>query len=139
MFGLGLITLPLLIAAVAIAGLSLTRRSRTPDGMAVLAQAEGFRRYLSTAEAATVRFEEGRDVASRYLPYAIVFGVAERRLKIFDELRASGRNPQTAEWAGGADVHALASMASTMGSTLTSSLMSAPRFQHSSSWRGSTW
>lgn len=57
MFGLGLITLPLLIAAVAIAGLSLTRRSRMPDGMAVLAQAEGFRLYLSTAEAATVRFE----------------------------------------------------------------------------------
>ena len=42
--------------------------ARTADGTAVLAQSLGFRRYLATAEANQLRFEEGEDIFSRYLP-----------------------------------------------------------------------
>jgi hypothetical protein len=64
--------------------------ARTGAGSAVLARTLGFRRYLATAEAGQIRFEEGIDVFSRYLPYAIVFGEAGRWAKVFASLAAAG-------------------------------------------------
>ncbi len=80
--------------AVAVVGLLLSqlgRRmpARTPAGSAVLAQAQGFREYIRTAEAEQLRFEERGDVFSRYLPYAIVFGEAERWVRVFGALAAA--------------------------------------------------
>ena len=60
--------------------------SRTAEGSAVLAQARGFEQYLKTAEANQIRWEEAQDIFSRYLPYAIVFGVAERWAEVFQEV-----------------------------------------------------
>ena len=74
------------------------RTPRTAAGTAVRVQTLGFREYLTTAEADQIRFEEARDVFSRYLPYAIVFGCAERWSRIFGEVAAR------AHLAGVADV-----------------------------------
>ncbi|MGH8895323.1 MAG: DUF2207 domain-containing protein, partial [Actinomycetes bacterium] len=63
--------------------------ARTAQGSAVLAQARGFREYIRTAEAHQLRFEEQQDVFSRYLPFAIVFGEAERWVKVFGPLAAT--------------------------------------------------
>ena len=63
--------------------------ARTADGSAVLAQSLGFKQYLVTAEANQIRFEEAQDIFSRYLPYAIVFGVADRWARVFDEVAES--------------------------------------------------
>jgi uncharacterized membrane protein len=75
--------------------------ARTAAGTAVLAEAVGFRRYLETAEANQIRFEEGEDLFSRYLPYAIVFGVAERWANVFGELAAQGRAVPEPGWYAG--------------------------------------
>ena len=72
--------------------------ARTDDGTAVLAQSLGFRRYLATAEANQLRFEEGEDIFSRYLPYAIVFGLADRWARVFSELAAQGRAFEQPGW-----------------------------------------
>ena len=72
--------------------------ARTARGTALLAQAKGFRTYLETAEANQIRFEEGQDVFSRYLPFAIVFGVAKRWAKVFAQLAASGASVVTPTW-----------------------------------------
>ncbi|WP_449385516.1 DUF2207 domain-containing protein [Cellulomonas soli] len=75
--------------------------ARTPAGTAVLAQSMGFRRYLATAEAEQIRFEEGVDIFSRYLPYAIAFGLTDRWARIFAELAARGATlPQPTWYAG---------------------------------------
>lgn len=63
--------------------------ARSARGSAVLAQSQGFRRYLETAEANQIRFEEAGGLFSRYLPYAIVFGCADRWAKVFDEVSAA--------------------------------------------------
>ncbi len=63
--------------------------AKTAEGSAVLAQSLGFRQYLETAEAGQIRWEEAQDVFSRYLPYAIVFGVAERWAKTFEQVAAA--------------------------------------------------
>ena len=60
--------------------------AKTAAGSAVLAQSLGFRQYLVTAEARQIRFEEAQDIFSRYLPYAIVYGVADRWAGTFSEV-----------------------------------------------------
>jgi uncharacterized protein (TIGR04222 family) len=99
-------TFGLLGLAVAAGGLVLLlvaprMPARTAKGTAALAQAKGFREYLETAEADQIRFEEGEDIFSRYLPFAIVFGVAERWAKVFQDLAERGVDVGAPSWYGG--------------------------------------
>lgn len=77
---------------------------RTALGHALYLQVAGFREYIATAEADRIRFEEGEDVFSRYLPWAMVFGEAERWAKVFAELVDQGKveagsvQASTADW-----------------------------------------
>ncbi len=96
--GLGLAGLaPVVVGILTIAFAGRFTR-RTADGTAVLAQTRGFELYLRTAEADQIKFEESIDVFSRYLPYAIVFGVAERWAKVFQDLAAQGRYEPDSSW-----------------------------------------
>ena len=90
--------LPILIT-FAIVRFKLRRGQRTADGRAVCDQVEGFKTYLATAEADQIRFEEGEDIFSKYLPWAIVFELADRWAKICGDLVAMGRLPnETPYW-----------------------------------------
>jgi len=76
----------LLVAGGIIFLLGQRMAAKTAGGSAVLAQSLGFKQYLVTAEARQIRFEEAQDIFSRYLPYAIVFGVADRWAGTFSEV-----------------------------------------------------
>ncbi|WP_420175414.1 DUF2207 domain-containing protein [Luteococcus sp. OSA5] len=69
----------------------MQRGQRTGLGRALTDQIEGFRTYLATAEADQLRFEEGEDIFSRYLPWAILFGLTERWADLCAELVRMGR------------------------------------------------
>ena len=69
----------------------LRRGQRSGVGRALTDQVEGFRTYLATAEADQLRFEEGEDIFSRYLPWAILFDLTERWTKVCEQLVAMGR------------------------------------------------
>ncbi|NLE98874.1 MAG: DUF2207 domain-containing protein [Propionibacterium sp.] len=121
---LALVGVPFLILAVGL-GISATNASqRTPQGSAMLAQARGFELYLRTAEADQIKFEEGIDVFSRYLPYAMIFGVADRWAKIFSQLEAAGQyRTDTSWWL--ADMYVTPFYFSTMMSSFSSSFTGA--------------
>lgn len=97
-FGLGLVGLAGVVVGIAVIALNRRFGRRTALGSAVLAQTKGFELYLRTAEADQIRFEEGIDVFSRYLPYAIVFGVADRWTKLFQQLAAEHRYVADTSW-----------------------------------------
>ncbi|MEP7035031.1 MAG: DUF2207 domain-containing protein [Actinomycetota bacterium] len=80
------LALGLLVAGGIIYLLGKRMAAKTAVGSAVLAQSLGFKQYLVTAEARQIRFEEAQDIFSRYLPYAIVFGVADRWAGTFSEV-----------------------------------------------------
>jgi uncharacterized membrane protein len=65
-----------------------------------LVEAQGFERYLTTAEANQLKFEEGEDIFSKYLPFAIAFGVADKWAKKFEELAAQGAALPEPAWLG---------------------------------------
>lgn len=94
-----------LIASGLIVGSALWLRARlkprvprTALGTAAQIQALGFKKYLETAEADQFKTEEAAGIFSRYLPYAIVFGVAGHWAKVFGEVR------EEALAAGGPDI-----------------------------------
>ncbi|GEL95082.1 DUF2207 domain-containing protein [Cellulomonas composti] len=99
--GIALVPVAVVVVGIVVLVCASSAPARTEDGTAVLAQAMGFRLYLTTAEADQLRFEEGEDVFSRYLPYAIVFGVAERWARVFAELAAQGRAVAQPTWYSG--------------------------------------
>jgi uncharacterized membrane protein YgcG len=90
--------LPIIIT-VAVIRAKLKGGQRTAEGRALCDQVEGFRTYLATAEADQLKFEEGEDIFSKYLPWAIIFGLADRWAKICADLVAMGRLPnETPYW-----------------------------------------
>ncbi|WP_291521735.1 DUF2207 domain-containing protein, partial [Branchiibius sp. NY16-3462-2] len=76
--------------------------ARTAKGTAIAVQALGFRRYLETAEASQIRFEEAAGLFSKYLPYAIVFNLADHWAKVFGDVaraaQAEGYDVPTPGW-----------------------------------------
>lgn len=89
-----LLALPLLIslgATALVARARLRRGQRTAFGRALTDQVEGFRTYLATAEAEQLRFEEGEDIFSRYLPWAVMFDLTDRWTRVCQRLVELGR------------------------------------------------
>ncbi|MGJ6981363.1 DUF2207 domain-containing protein [Aestuariimicrobium soli] len=139
-FGWGWIGIGVALAGLVLLALHGRMPARTAVGSAALAQAIGFRTYLATAEADQIKFEEGIDVFSRYLPYATVFGVADRWVKVFQQLEASGRYHPDTTWYGGGyywgTQYAFAQSVDAMTGAMTSSLQSAVSAASASSGSG---
>ncbi len=76
----------LIIAGLIFRVLGKRMAAKTAEGSAMNVQALGFKKYLETAEAGQIRFEEAQSIFSRYLPYAIVFGVADRWAGTFQKV-----------------------------------------------------
>lgn len=77
----------ILVVAASFAGRRLkVRTPRTALGTAAMIQSLGFKKYLATAEAEQFSFEEAAGIFSRYLPYALVFGVADHWAKVFGDV-----------------------------------------------------
>jgi hypothetical protein len=84
------VAIPLAVIGAALAISSRFAPVRSALGSAMTSEALGFKQYLETAEADQIKWEEGQDIFSRYLPYAIAYGCADRWAKIFAELAARG-------------------------------------------------
>jgi len=136
-----LFVLPLL-ASVLITGLVLIRKlrrgQRTGYGRALTDQVEGFRRYLATAEADQLRFEEGEDIFSRYLPWAILFDLTDRWARVCQDLVSAGRLTSAAPgWYYGSswDFNAFAWQVSALNGTV-SAATAAPDFSGGTGFGG---
>ena len=127
--------LPILIT-VAVIRFKLRRGQRTAEGRAVCDQVEGFKTYLATAEADQLRFEEGEDIFSRYLPWAIIFELADRWAKVCGDLVAMGRLPDTTPYWYVGNYHMSSFNTGFITSSLTSAATPAPSASSSGSGFG---
>jgi uncharacterized membrane protein YgcG len=109
-FGVGLVlvalgTLPLVITSYitwVVVRTKSAKGQRSGVGTALTDQIIGFRTYLATAEAEQLQFEEGEDIFSQYLPWAIAFGLTQRWTQICQRLVELGRlSPQAPSWYAG--------------------------------------
>jgi uncharacterized membrane protein YgcG len=141
--GLGravVVAVPVLAVIVAI-GIWIAirgRGQRNPAGRAVADQLIGFRKYLATAEADQLRFEEGEDIFSKYLPWAIAFGLADRWQKVCEQLVAAGRIPQDPYWYSGPSYYTSGWTAGAVGASVASSFDPPPTPSSSGGGGGSS-
>jgi uncharacterized membrane protein YgcG len=92
--------LALLPIAVILAGLLLVVGARwmprrTAKGTGLVRRVRGFRTVIATAETNMARFAEKEGLFTRYLPYAIVFGLTEKWARAFEVL---GEPPPDTSW-----------------------------------------
>jgi uncharacterized protein (TIGR04222 family) len=95
----GIVGIPVIGAGLALALMARQMPARTAKGTAMLRRIRGFRRVIATAEQHMARWAEEENVFTRYLPYAIVFGLTKKWAKAFEDL---GLEPNTASWYVGA-------------------------------------
>ena len=86
----GLLGLPLILGGLLLLIGARRMPRRTAKGTAMTRRILGFRRVIETAEEHTARWAEEQNVFSRFLPYAIVFGVTDKWASAFEAL---GRGP----------------------------------------------
>lgn len=67
------------------------RAVRTADGTAARIQAMGFKKFIATADAKQIRYEEAAGIFNRYLPYAMAFGLADRWASVIGEVARQAR------------------------------------------------
>lgn len=81
----------------------------TPVGTAMRDQVVGFREYIATAEAEQLNVEADQDIFRRYLPWAVLFGLADRWTQVCQELADAGRLPAVdlSFWSGVATIDGL--------------------------------
>jgi uncharacterized membrane protein YgcG len=96
--GVALVGLALVVVGVVVLASAKAAPARTAAGTEVLAQAVAFKRYLETADPDQLRLVHGEDLFSRYLPYAIAFGVTERWAGAFESLASRGQEVPTPGW-----------------------------------------
>ena len=87
----GLVALPLPFAGLLLLALSGRFPHRTAKGSALLGRVKGFKELFDAGEGERQRFAESKQLFSQYLPYAIVFGMAEKWAVTFQAL---GLTPQ---------------------------------------------
>jgi uncharacterized protein (TIGR04222 family) len=91
----GLLGIPVLLGGLALSLLANWMPARTAKGTGMLRRVRGFRRVIETAETHMARWAEQENVFTRYLPYAVVFGLTEKWAKAFEDL---GLSPDTSGW-----------------------------------------
>ncbi|MBT5773279.1 MAG: DUF2207 domain-containing protein [Dehalococcoidia bacterium] len=81
-----LLGLPVIFGGLLVAIRANAMPRRTAKGTGMMRRAMGFQRALATAEADNARWAEQQGIFSKYLPYAVVFGLTERWAKAFEGL-----------------------------------------------------
>ena len=133
----GLVGLPVLVFGIILFASSMRRKKLSRVGKAYLEQAKGFKLYLATAEADTLRLEEGVDVFSKYLPHAVVFDLDDRWTKLFTTLGEQGRYRFDDSWVSGGNLLSTAAFASSFAA-VSRSMGGVQSSSSSSSYSSST-
>ena len=94
---LGLIPIPIALGGMAIWWGARWMPRRSPKGTGLVRRVRGFRTYIDKAETHMSRWAEQENVFSRFLPYAIVFGLTEKWARAFAQL---GQTPSTPWYVG---------------------------------------
>jgi uncharacterized membrane protein YgcG len=132
----GIVGLPVILAGFTLALMARQMPARTAKGTAMLRRIRGFRRVIATAEQHMARWAEEENVFTRYLPYAIVFGLTSKWAKAFEDL---GIQPDTSSWYVGPRMFTAAAFADSIdgfATTTGGTLASTPASSGSSGFGG---
>lgn len=120
----------LLLTAMIIFIFSFLMRSRSEDGAILLRRVRGFKLYMKTAEKYRQKFNEKENIFERFLPYAVLFGIAElwaKKMKmIYGDDYFNSYHPIWFVGAGRFDAGNFASEISSVSSSMAATMASSP-------------
>lgn len=124
------------ISAAIIFVFGLFMSKKTGVGAEAFWKARGFKDYIKTAERYRVKFQEKENLFEKFLPYAMVFGLADKWAKAFEDIYE--KKPDWYESTGARVFHAgyLASSLNNNFSNATQAASNPPRSSSSSSGFG---
>lgn len=93
MFGRPVVTIAILATGAILVFFGLIMAKRTEKGVAAYEHARGFKDFLATAEKYRLQWQEKEGIFEAFLPYAMVFGVADKWAKAFADLHIEQKNP----------------------------------------------
>ncbi|MFO7806893.1 MAG: DUF2207 domain-containing protein [Candidatus Moraniibacteriota bacterium] len=79
-------------SALVVAGFGMFMSKKTKKGAEAVWKIQGFKEYIKTAERYRVKFQEKENLFEKYLPYAMVFGLADKWAKAFEGIYE--KNPE---------------------------------------------
>ena len=132
----GIVGVPVIVAGLALSLMARQMPARTAKGTAMLRRIRGFRQVIATAEQHMARWAEEENVFTRYLPYAIVFGLTKKWAKAFEDL---GLQPDSSSWYVGPRMFTAAAFADSIDGfavTTGGTLASTPASSGSSGFGG---
>jgi uncharacterized membrane protein YgcG len=91
----GLLGIPLVIGGILLLIGANRMPARTAKGTAMTRRVDGFRVVIEKAEEHMSKWAEQENVFTRFLPYAVVFGVTDKWAKAFESL---GQLPSDTTW-----------------------------------------
>ncbi|SDZ83172.1 Predicted membrane protein [Bowdeniella nasicola] len=115
------------------------KTARTAYGHALFKQAEGFKEYLETAEADQIIHESKQAEFSRWLPWAMAFGIEDRWGVVMDQIVQRSGNTGYSSWYQGRNITSytdFSSSVSQFGSSSSTSMVSQPSSSGSSGGSG---
>jgi uncharacterized membrane protein YgcG len=92
---LGLLGIPLIVGGILLLAGAKRMPARTAKGTAMTRRVNGFRIVIDKAEEHMAKWAEQENVFTRFLPYAVVFGVTDKWAKAFEAL---GELPDDMSW-----------------------------------------
>lgn len=88
-FMIGVFGLPyvasMILTGVLFLGFSIIMPKKTKEGTLAYEHAQGFKMFLERAEKYRIQWQERQNMFEDYLPYAMVFGVADKWVKAFGD------------------------------------------------------
>jgi hypothetical protein len=85
---LGLVPIAVIVLGLLLLTAAHSMPRRTAKGTGLVRRVHGFRTVIATAETHLSRWAEQENVFTRYLPYAIVFGLTDKWARAFEGLAA---------------------------------------------------
>ncbi|MBU0625695.1 DUF2207 domain-containing protein [Patescibacteria group bacterium] len=83
---LTMLALSIAVSGIIIAGFGLVMPCKTSAGVQAFEHARGFRLYLNQAEKYRLEWQEKENIFEKFLPYAMVFDVADHWTKAFKDM-----------------------------------------------------
>jgi hypothetical protein len=115
----GLLGIPLVLGGLFLMRGAHLMPRRTAKGTGMVRRVYGFRTYIDTAEKQEARFQEQENIFSKYLPYAVVFGLTEKWARAFQHLGDEEAAMASGGWYVGSRAFTMAAFTSSLSSFTT--------------------
>lgn len=113
-----------IVSTLIVIAFSFYMPAKTRKGAEIFWKAKGFKEYINTAERYRIKFQEDQKIFEKFLPYAMVFGIADKWSKAFEGIYNQQpdwyQGSQTGQFSTNNFLNSINGLSASMNATMTS-------------------